>query len=87
MFAGALGEGNLVLGVILVRQVLQNTTRLKQPDLLTIGELIGQSGNPAIGVDLKEPAAYRLVADEITLHGDTYSSFCSLVLISIFFTS
>lgn len=66
VFAGALGERNLVLWVILVRQVLQDTTRLEQADFLTIGELVGQSGNPAIGVDLKEPAMYQLVSDETT---------------------
>lgn len=65
MLTGALGKGDLVLGVVLVRQVLQDATRLEQADLLTIGELIGQSGDPAIGVDLKEPAVHPLVPDEV----------------------
>lgn len=52
----ALGERNLVVGVVLLHQILQDAARLEQADLLAVGELVCQSWDTAIGVDLEEPA-------------------------------
>lgn len=62
VFAGALGEGDLVVGVILLCQVLQNAAGLEQADLLAVTESVRQSGDAAVGVDLEEPAAQLSVS-------------------------
>lgn len=52
VFAGTPGERDLVLGIILFDQILQDATRLEKADLLAVAESVGQGGNAAVGVDL-----------------------------------
>lgn len=56
VFTGALGEGNLVVGVVLLHQILQDAAGLEQADRLAVGELVCQGWDTAIGVDLEKPA-------------------------------
>lgn len=41
VFAGALGVGDLVVGIILFGQVLQDAARLEQADLLSVAKSVG----------------------------------------------
>lgn len=46
---------DLVVFVILIHQILLNTSRFKQANSLPIRESIRQSWNPSIRIDLQEP--------------------------------
>jgi hypothetical protein len=56
-----------VLGVIVLRQVFQDTTRLKDIDRFAVGERISYGGNTAIGINFKEPWLFLLVFAEFEL--------------------
>lgn len=59
VLASTLGVGDLVVFVILFRQVSQDAAGLEQTDLLAIGEGVGQGGDTAIGVNFEEPPVRR----------------------------
>lgn len=71
--------------VVLLGEVLQDATGLEQTDLLAVAEGVRQSGDATVGVDLEEPAA---IGDQfgrgLSKSGDSYSSFCVFLEISIF---
>lgn len=54
-FAGPFGVGDLVLGVVLLNEVLQDGTGLEEADLLAIRESVGHCWDAAIRVDFEEP--------------------------------
>lgn len=56
VLAGALRVGNLVVLVVLLDQVLKDASGLEEPDFLTVGKGIRESGDTSIGIDLEEPA-------------------------------
>lgn len=87
VFARALGEGDLVVWVVLLGEILQDATRLEQTDLLAVTEGVGQGGDTAVGVDLEKPAAIGgQFGRGLSKSGDPYSSFCVFLEISIFST-
>lgn len=45
----------LVLGVIVVHQILQDTAGLEQADFLAVAECVGDGGDATVGVDFEEP--------------------------------
>ena len=72
MLARPGGVRDLVVLVIAVDDVLENSTALKDADRLAVGELVGQGGNAAIGVDFEEPRLLLLIvghADWVDLEG------------------
>lgn len=80
VFAAALGEGDLVVGVVLLRKVLEDAAGFEEADLLAIGESVRQGRDTTIGVDLEEPATRQSVLRSqdkaMTVVLESYSSFC-----------
>lgn len=52
---------NLVVLVVAVNEILQNSTALKDADLLAVGELVSEGGDATVGVDLEEPGLLLLI--------------------------
>lgn len=62
VFPRASGERDLVVRIILLCQVFQDTAGFEQSNLLAITEGVRQCGNAAVGVNLEEPAVQRLAS-------------------------
>jgi hypothetical protein len=55
----------LMLGIVPLSQVLQDTATLEEADGLAICECVGESGDSAIGVDFKEPGFFLFVGSHV----------------------
>lgn len=58
VFAGALRVGDLVVFVVLFRQVGEDAAGFEEADLGSVSEGVGQGGDAAVGVDFEEPSRW-----------------------------
>lgn len=64
MLSRAMGERELVVLVVAINEVLQNSTALKDANLLAV-QRICEGGDAAIGVDLQEPLLLLLILSHL----------------------
>jgi len=64
-FARPFGVGDLVLGVVLLDEVLEDGAGLEEADLFAVGEGVGHGWDAAVRVDLEEPWLLLGVLGEI----------------------
>lgn len=77
----------VILGVILLDQVLHDTPRLKQVNSAAVRELVCESGDAAIGIDLEKPVFFLGIVLDVDFVGYVWkaagvSRLCSNTLAS-----
>jgi len=56
-----------MIGIVLLNQVLKDTSTLEQADQFAIGEGVREGGDTAVGVDLEEPGFFLGVGFHVDL--------------------
>lgn len=56
---------DLVIRVVLCNQIQENSTALKDLDLVTILVFVSEGGNATVGVNLQEPSFFLFVLGKV----------------------